>query len=188
MSLRRGFVKEANEISDSIRRELGLAASAPLNPWRVAEHLDIPVLGMRSFTDDAPSAVFHFSGSGQSAFSGATVFYELSRIIVHNDSHSIGRQANDVSHELSHALLLHDPSPALDDLGCRFWDQNIEDEATRLGGTLLVPLDAALLIARKGISAEQAATEYGVSTKLMNFRLNITNAHVIAGRGKRVRR
>lgn len=112
MALRRGFIGEANEIALSIRKELDLVASAPLSPWLVAEHLDIPVVAMSSLSNEATSAVIHFSHRSQSAFSGATVFDGLFRMIVYNDSHAPGRQANDVSHEISHALLRHQPCPA----------------------------------------------------------------------------
>ena len=187
MTLRRGFISEANEIALSIRTELDLGASAPLSPWRVAQHLDIPVVGMSNLTNQAPSAVIHFSHGSQSAFSGATVFDGLCRMIVHNDSHSPGRQANDVSHELSHALLLHQPGPAMDNLGCRFWDGTIEEEAAYLGAALLVPQEAALSIVRRGVTTQAAALEYGVSPTMITYRIRITAARVRVDRGERVR-
>ena len=187
MALRRGFVGEANEIALSIRKELGLIASAPLSPWLVAEHLDIPVVKMSSLSNQAAAAVAHFSHRSQSDFSGATVFNGLFRMIVHNDSHALGRQANDVSHEIAHALLGHKPGPVLDQLGCRFWDGKIEEEADRLGGTLLVSEEAAMSIARRGMTDYDAALEYGISVPLMTFRLRITNARVRVARGERKR-
>ena len=187
MSLRRGFVKVANEIALSVRTELDLDASAPLSPWLVAEHLNIPVVGMSSLIDDAPSAVRHFSQRSLSEFSGVTVFDGQSRIIVHNDSHSPGRQANDVSHENSHALLLHEPGPALDALGCRVWDGIIEQEAAYLGGALLVPQEATKFIACRRLTMQAAAFEYGVSAKLMTYRMRITAANLRVARGERVR-
>jgi hypothetical protein len=41
-------------------------------------------------------------------------------------------------------MLLHDPTPTLDDRGCRWWNQNIGDEAQWLAGALLLTEDAAL--------------------------------------------
>ncbi len=187
MALRRRFIGEANEIALSIRTELGLVASAPMSPWVVAEHLDIPVVKMSSLSNEAPTGVAHFSSRSQSDFSGLTVFYGLSRMIVHNDFHSLGRQANDVSHEVSHALLRHQPSPALDNLGCRFWDGRIEEEAAYLGGALLVPQEATLSIARRGLTTQAAALEYGVLQSLITYRMRITAARVRVARGERVR-
>ena len=49
-----------------------------------------------------------------------TVFDGLRRIIAYNDAHSKARQNSDLSHELSHGLLLHESTPALDmTTGCR---------------------------------------------------------------------
>ena len=108
-------------------------------------------------------------------------------MIVHNDFHSLGRQADDLSHEISHALLGHQPGPALDDLRCRFWDGSIEEEAAYLGGALLVPPEATLSIARRGLTTQAAALEYGVSQSLITYRMRITAAGVRVARGERVR-
>jgi len=89
---------------------------------------------------------------------------------------SDGRQASNLTHELSHALLLHPPTPALDDHGCRLWNQNIEDEAQWLAGALLVTEDAALWIARGGASVPTAALRLGVSEQMIRYRLNVTGA------------
>jgi Zn-dependent peptidase ImmA (M78 family) len=185
MTLRRGFKTEANEIALSIRTELGLAASAPLNPWLVAELLDVPVLGMRSFANEVPTAVLHFSHEAQASFSGVPVFAGTRRIIVYNDSHSLGRRANDVSHEVAHALLLHSPTPAMNDLGCRLWDGEIEEEADYLGRALLVPQEAALSIVGMKVAPQDAAREYGVSRKMIDYRVRITGARLRVARGER---
>lgn len=81
MTFRRGFKTEANEIALSNRTELSLVASAPPNPWLVAELLDIPVLGMGSFANEVLSAVLHFSHDAQASFSGVTVSDGARRII-----------------------------------------------------------------------------------------------------------
>lgn len=175
--LRRGFKTEANEIARETRRELGLRAIDPLDPWRLAEHLAIPVVSLRDLSVDAPQAVHHFRRVDRQAFSAVTVFRGPARLIVFNDAHDRGRQASDVAHELSHALLQHQPRPALDHRGCREWDRQEEDEANWLAGALLISEEAALYIARSGMSVEEAAAHYGVTRKMVQFRLNITAAH-----------
>lgn len=177
MKLRRGFKKEANEIAVDIRKELHLQATAPLNPWCLAEYLDIPIMTLSDLKADAPFAYEHFTHHDTSAFSAVTVFNGTKRQIVHNDSHILGRQASNLAHEVSHALLLHPATPALDDTGCRNWDQEIEDEASWLAGTLLVPDEAAVMIVRKGLSIDEAATMFGTSLSMMKFRINMSGAH-----------
>ncbi|MFF4630020.1 ImmA/IrrE family metallo-endopeptidase [Streptomyces griseorubiginosus] len=92
---------------------------------------------------------------------------------------------SNITHEASHGLLHHRPTPALDDRGCRLWDQNIEDEAQFLSGALLVPEDATLAIARGRFTKPEAAARFGVSEKMIQYRLNVTGA---VGRVDRARR
>jgi Zn-dependent peptidase ImmA (M78 family) len=175
MPFRRGFKVESNSIAREIRAELALAPAAPLNPWRLGEHLAVPIVGLSAMADACPEAVRHFTIVDSAAFSAVTVFKGTARMIVHNDRHSNGRQASNLAHELSHALLLHPPSPAL---GCRDWDPALEDEANWLGGTLLIPDEAALLIVRRGMTFEEAARSYGVSIPMVKFRVNVSGARL----------
>jgi hypothetical protein len=109
------------------------------------------VIPLSDFSHDAPFALRHFTETDTGAFSACTVFNGTRRTIVHNDAHSLGRQASDITHELGHALLLHEPTAPLDDRGCRLWKQNVEDEAQWLASALLITEDAALWIARDGL-------------------------------------
>ena len=187
MGYRRGFKSEANSIAREIREELGLTALDPLDPFALAKLLAVPVIGLSDFSADAPFAVSHFQTVEAEVFSAVTVFDGARRHIVHNDSHSPGRQASNVTHELGHALLLHDPSPALDDRGCRLWNQNIEDEAQWLSGALLVTEDAALSIARGGDSVADAAARFRVSEQMIIYRLNMTGAKKRVARSRHLR-
>ena len=101
---------------------------------------------------------------------------------MHNNSHSPGRQASNVCHELAHGLLLHKPTPTFDDQGCRYWSKEVEDEANWLSGVLLVPDEAAISVVRRGIDPARAAYYYGVSAQMMKFRINVSGAR------KRVKR
>ena len=180
--MRRGFKTEANSIAREVRSELGLAPTSPLEVWRLAQHLEIPVIPLSSLRESAPLATDLFLNDGQGMFSGVTVFRGNERTIVFNDAHVSGRQASDVGHELSHGLLLHLPETAVDERGCRYWDREVEDEAKWLSGALLVPEEAALIVARRGWPLAMAAAHYGVTQQMMKFRINVTGAI------KRVRR
>lgn len=184
MALRRGFKNEAQKIANEVRAEMGLSALDRLDPWQVAEYLDIPILGLSDFQADAPFAAHYFSVNEPESFSAVTVFYGYKRTIVHNDSHAPVRQVSNVAHELGHALLMHPPTPALNDYGCREWNQDIEDEANFLGPLLLVSDYAAVQIVLRGMSHEDAAQMYGVSVALLRLRLNMSGAYA---RGARIR-
>lgn len=187
MGYRRGFKSEANAIAAEIRAELALGSLDPLDPWVLAEHLAIPVVPLSDYEQEAPDAVRHFSAIEGSAFSACTVFYGPRRTIVHNDSHLPGRQSSNLAHELGHGLLLHPPTPAIDDHGCRMWDQNIEDEAQWLGGALLLTEDAALWIVRNGVSVSTAAHRFGISQQMVTYRINVTGARTRVARARRFR-
>lgn len=174
--LRWGFKSEANRIARDMREELGLHVADPLSPWALARRLDVPVLPLSLMTE-VPDAVLHFSVVDRNAFSALTVFSGPRRAIVHNDAHSRPRQASDLAHELAHALLQHPPHAPLDARGCRVWDDVLEAEADWLAGALLVSDEAALSVARRGLTLAPAADAYGVSVDMMRFRLNVTAAH-----------
>lgn len=188
MGYRRGFKSEANATARETRAGLGLKDLDRLDPWALAADLQVPVIPLSDYGKDAPGAVRYFTETDQGAFSACTVFSGNRRTIVHNDAHRSDRQASNLAHELAHALLLHPPTPALDDRGCRLWNQDIEDEATWLAGALLLTEDAALWIARNGTSISVAAERFGISEQMVNYRLNVTGARtrVTRGRGLRV--
>jgi Zn-dependent peptidase ImmA (M78 family) len=165
-----------------VRLELGLAPQDPLDPWKLASHLAIPVRPLSSLQDESPLAVRHFGSSEPERFSAVTVFVGAWRVIVHNDAHSRGRQSSNLGHELGHALLLHPSAPAVDKYGCRNWDATLEEEANWLAGALLVSEEAAVNLARGRVPLNQAALAYGVSEQMMDWRLNVTGAKIRAQR------
>jgi len=182
--LRWGFKTDAEAIAREIREELGLTMIARLDPLQLAAHLDIEVVALSSRTDQ-PALMQHFRGKGKKRFSAVTIFLTATRrLILYNDSHSDGRQSADIVHECAHALLLHPAREAFTSGGCRDVDNECEREAGWLGGTILVPNEAALYAVRRGLSLEAAAEEYGVSVPLMRWRINKSGAKTIADRMK----
>lgn len=177
MALRRGFKAEANKTSREIRAELGLAADSPLCPFLTAEHLEIVVVKLSSFESQHPRDVGNLTNmDGQNEFSAITVCIGTRRVIVYNDAHSYPRSAANIMHELAHLLLMHPQHPLCGEQGKRHFDAVLEDEANWFGPALLVSDEAALAVAKRGITVSCAAREYGVSTQLMQMRLNVTGA------------
>lgn len=175
MGYRRGFKTESNYLAAEIRRELGLSTYDPLNPRILAEHLCIPIWNLSDLVEERP-AVAPLLGAEAEQFSAVTVFAGRQRTIVHNDAHSATRQNSNLAHELAHGLLGHPATPALDNKGCREWDQDIEDEATWLAGVLLIPEPVALAVARGRWTKVEAAVKFGASSQMLQFRLNVTGA------------
>jgi hypothetical protein len=176
VAFRRGFKSEANALALEVRQELGLNPFDAINPRLLADHLAIPVLNLSDFADDEPAMFKTLHDIESKSFSAVTVFRGSSRAIVHNDGHGNGRQASNICHECAHGLLLHAPTAALDDRGCRLWDQSVEDEAEFLSGALLLPEPAVLRIVRSGEPKGEAAQRLGISQEMVQYRVNITGA------------
>ncbi|MDE0235868.1 MAG: ImmA/IrrE family metallo-endopeptidase [bacterium] len=177
MQLRRGFKTEAADLASEIRGELGLGPFDRLDPHTLAQHLAIPTLPLSALEDQCVGASYLLSEEPD-VFSACTVFDGRHRVIVFNDFHSKARRNSSLAHELSHGLLLHEPTPALDGVtGCRIWDPTKEDEADWLAGVMLVTEDMALAVARGRFTRQEAQTRWGVSKQMLTWRLNMTGAY-----------
>jgi hypothetical protein len=176
MSLRRGFKAESNRYALNFRRKLNVPADGPLCPWRLAEVLRIPVANLSEIAICDSRAAYFLSEKGLWEFSGGTFCLGLTRLIVLNDGHTKKRQTSDLSHELSHCILGHEPERQITELGLRKYDAVQEEEANWLGPTLLISDEAALTIARRGLSAAEASDLYAVTEHVIQMRLNLTGA------------
>jgi Zn-dependent peptidase ImmA (M78 family) len=175
-NLPRGFKTQANELAIELRQELGIERHKPLCPKKLASHLLIPICPLSEFGEQIPEAVRYFQEIDLKTFSAVTVFDKHKRLIVYNDAHSVHRQAADLSHELSHAILDHRPDVVFNIWGCRNFNKEYEDQANWLGPTLLIPNEAALHIVRANMDKHEAAKHYGVSLQIVNMRLNLSGA------------
>ena len=126
--------------------------------------------------DEVAQAARTLRDDERNAFSAMTVFCGPSRVVVHNDAHAVVRRASNIAHELAHAALLHPAVPALDSRGCRNWNSDIEDEATFLAGALLLPRVAAYWAVKRRMSLTEVGTRFGISTEMVQMRLNMTGA------------
>lgn len=189
MRLRRGFKSEAERISAEIRRELKLDSDQKLNPLKLAEHLAIPVLTMSEVSKMAPSSNFRhfFSSIDRDSFSAVTIFAGRKRVIVHNESHHPNRQASDLSHEVSHTVLEHEPTPVMDSDGQRYWNAEVEDEASWLGAALLIPREAVVEMLKHDWTVAEIAAHFSVSESLCRWRLLQSGADQQVDRWKRYR-
>lgn len=88
MALRRGFRSEANEYAREFRQELGIAPHGAMCPWRLAQHLEVPVHNLSHLSKFDSRAAYFLSGKGLWEFSGATLCVGSRREIVINDAHS----------------------------------------------------------------------------------------------------
>lgn len=189
--MRRGFKSECESIATAVRAEMGLAAHAPLNARDLAGHLDIPLHPLSSLSSNrnGVAAAIRYVQLNAVVLSAMTIFPEWPsrrRVVIFNDTNSDARQNSDVAHELSHGLLLHEPRHPIIN-GCRDYTKVDEDEAAWLSGCLLVPREAAVVVAMAKTPMGIAAVKYGVSTQMMTYRVNSTGARKQAEASRRRR-
>jgi Zn-dependent peptidase ImmA (M78 family) len=173
--VKRGFKAEAERISAEIRAELNLKYDEKLDSLGLAEHLAIPVYTLDQAAKVAPNSSFpeYFSIVNPDVFSAVTVFQgPYKRLIIHNENHHPNRQASNLTHEISHSLLEHEPTALISSDGQRYWNAEFEEEANWLGAALLIPRDGALSMAKAGWSTLEIATQYGVSESLCRWRIS----------------
>ena len=184
----RAFVEECERTAREVREDLSIGPVDPLPPLVLADHLETPVVPLTHLLvdaeDDLAAAVALFRGAERHAWSALRLNRPTGPVIVVNDSHSPARIAFSTSHEVAHGLLLHVPGPALDRLGCRYWDKQAEDEADWLASALLLPRPALRRAVRNQWSKEEIARVYGVSRALVTWRINM-NPITAAGQASR---
>ena len=178
MTLDRGFKAWAERTATAVRGELGLSALAPLQPALLAEHLDIVLWTCADVPGITPDILEQLAVKDPWGWSAVTVAVHGRVIVVYNDRKSIGRQASDITHELAHVILSHEPATVIlsesIDLSMRTFDQKQEDEANCLAWALLLPRDA-LFAARKGrLPVARIAADFGVTETLVQYRLRMT--------------
>ncbi len=174
MTLKHGFKANAERTAKRYRQELSLASADPLDPRALAGHLKVTIVDAATLV---PLAELEELERIQAySFSAATFEIHDRKIIVVNPIRGRGRQNSDIAHELSHIILEHDLSEVRELAGMPFrtCKPDEEEEATALGGTLLLPRDLIVSAARRGASIEGIADQYSVTVEMARFRYNTT--------------
>jgi Zn-dependent peptidase ImmA (M78 family) len=174
LTLRRGFRAEAERHATQIRGALGLTDDDRLDVVDAAAHLDVAVVSASDLVD--AKRLEELERLQAFAFSACTFEIGGKNIIVFNPVRSEARRVSDVAHELSHIILKHQLTEFREVAGIPFRtcraDQ--EEEATTLGGALLLPRALLLRAAQRGMDVEEIAKAYGVTPEMAKFRYNTT--------------
>ena len=176
--LKRGFKSQCERRSNELRRQVGRADFEPLRALDVAQHYDVTVWSPHDIVGIPAADIHHLLNAGHQEWSGFTLRINNRHLIIANTAQSDRRQNSVVMHELAHIILGHAlVSGTITDAGHfvpSTYDQNQEDEAAWLGGTLLLPRPALLWMRRHQMSDEEAATHFGVSPDLLKWRVRMT--------------
>lgn len=190
MTLDRGFKAWAERTATAIRAEQDLSATAPLSPARLAEHLGIVLWTCADVPGITPDILQQLAVNDPWGWSAVTVAVHGRVIVVYNDRKSRGRQASDITHELAHVILSHDPATVIlsesIDLSMRTFDQKQEDEANCLAWALLLPREALFDARKNRLPLDRIATAFGVTETLVQYRLRMTGIDVQLHRRRRL--
>ena len=112
------------------------------------------------------------------SWSGVTLSEAGKYFVVLNPKHDLRRQRNTLTHELAHIKLGHIANRIEVSISGAIllgeYADDQEQEADWLSGTLLVPREGLLKLRKKGVSTEQIANFFEVSTDLCEWRLRMT--------------
>jgi Zn-dependent peptidase ImmA (M78 family) len=174
MTLRRGFLAEAERHAARIRSELGRAPTSKLSIDEAAAHLGIRVIAASELIDVA--RLHDLERIQAFAFSACTFDLDGIKVVVFNPIRSAERRESDIGHEVSHVILGHELSALRTVAGTPFrtCQPDQEEEATNLAGALLLPRPLLLSAARRGLGMEEIAERYDVTVDMARFRLNKT--------------
>ena len=174
----RGFKAWCENVAIQQRRELGLRPTDPLDPWQLAKHLGIRVHTPSEIPGLDPDCLKTLLQEDADSWSAVTISAGSQDVIILNSSHKGGRPASDLTHELAHILLGHEPAridvTADGTLMLSTYDKKQEEEANWLAGCLLLPRDALIVIQSQGVDSKLAARRYGISQQMLQFRRNVT--------------
>ena len=175
--MERGFKTRCEEMSRSLRAELGLDSATLLAAKQLASYLGVYLWSVEDL-GLAPSDVTQLVHNDPDSWSAITVSAADRDAIILNPNHRLGRYSSDVMHELAHLLLGHKPSTMFfagqENLALRGFNKAAEEEANWLAGALLLPRDALVRLRTRNCPTEVACDEFGVSRQMLDFRMRVT--------------
>jgi Zn-dependent peptidase ImmA (M78 family) len=177
--LPRGFVPEAEQLSESYRKELGLSIFAPLDAFKLAAHLDVPIRCVKDCLSEEDSLKLIGTKAFPKDFSAIrTKNCDGHDIIIHNSNNSPLRQQSDLMHELAHVIRKHDQSSEVKRL-CyllKLQSTNLvqEEEARYLGACLQMTKAGLFWAFKRNFTHEQISTYFSASLEMVNYRVRIS--------------
>jgi hypothetical protein len=100
-TLERGFKAWAERTATTIRADLGLPPTAPLDPLRLADHLGVTLLRPDEIDGLPPDICAQLLEEDPWGWSAATLELDGKTTIIFNPRKSSGRRASDIVHELA---------------------------------------------------------------------------------------
>jgi Zn-dependent peptidase ImmA (M78 family) len=173
----RGFKSWCEKVALQQRCELKLTPSDPLDAYALAKHLEVLIWRAGEIPGLEAEALLTLTRDDPDSWSAVTICTSTKDLIILNPTHSPARQASDITHELAHIIIGHEPArvDVTEDglLILNTYNKQQEDEAKWLSSCLLLPRPALLVIRARRLDLELAAQRYGVSLQMLTYRMNV---------------
>lgn len=180
----RGFKTWCEKYAVSKRVELGLQPHAALDAFKLAKNLGVKVWTPRDvpgLSNESLDVLLRNDGKTPSCWSAVTLVINHRILVILNSSHSPARQSSDLTHELAHRIRGHkaqDVAVTAEGLMMlKSYDKIYEEEADWLSSCLLLPREALVDIKRRGMSDAEAAEDFGVSVRMLSYRMAMTGVN-----------
>jgi len=178
LAFRRGFKSQCERRAVEYRKQLGLNNTAPLSSEALAQHLGVTVWSTDDIAQLSANDVAVLNDEQDDSWSALTMRVGTSNLVLFKPVSSSGRRNNVIMHELSHIILGHELAEAciLEDgsLVPGNFNQDQEDEADWLAGTLLLPRPALMAIQSRRTPRHVACEHYQVSSEMLTWRTRMT--------------
>ena len=155
-----------------------MGPDAPLSAFSLAADLGITVWNEGDVSGVSGDDIRQLCITDSESWSAFTMRVEDCHLIVYNSAQSTPRQNSVVMHELAHIMLGHELTSASITEDGHFvptsYNQDQEDEADWLAGTLLLPRPSLLQIRYRRVSDMEAMETYMVSQQMLTWRIRMT--------------
>lgn len=172
----RGFKTRAENLAILYREQLSISKFKPLDAFKLADHLDIPIFSVDDvFSGDKSNPAYSLMTKAENFNALWMANEDGDKIILHNCSHSKFRQQSNLMHELAHIILEHEvPEEArkiCSIYNLHYYNKQQEDEAKYLGGCLQITKPALLWVLKEGWEHEKISDYYCASLEMVRYRL-----------------
>lgn len=181
--MKRGFKSWCENVAIQYRKELQLPEDAPLDPRKLAKFLGVFILNPIDIEGLSSDVTQQLLENDPESWSAVALCVNDQYVVIHNDTHSPGRQSSNIMHELAHIIIGHEAKQncfsADTQIFLRYYDKEQEEEADWLAATLLLPKPALFSIKNSGLDNNISAQNYGVSAVLLRYRLDKSGVNII---------
>lgn len=180
--LERGFKTWAEKFAEALRKEMDLGLLDRMDLPRLANLFGARLCTPHDIPGMSKEHLDQLLRIDTSGWSAVTIAARASFVIIYNPSHSQGRIASDIAHEVAHLILEHEPTKLVlsqeGTLVMRSFNQKQEEEANWLAWCLLLPREALVSSLKRRLTVPDIAESFGVSQTLVKFRVQMTGAQM----------